>query len=316
MREVVQVLPKDAIKSIDHPLFDKPENALQMTADERVIGLAHNGDFRAYPIKILSAHEIVNDIVGGTPVCVTWSPLSYSGVVYKRLLLEKQLTFGVTGSIYRNVLVMYDHETDTYWNQLTGTAFYGPLSPNVLEPLPTVVTSWGAWLNAYPGTVILSKEKCPYGHYDEDHMADYYGSEKTGISPCTNINEILPQKEVVFGAVAEGKATVYPLPLLQSARVLHDNLNGVPVVALYDTTAKATLLYHAKLDGATLSLYEKDELFYDYLTGSQWSALNGQAVSGPLRGKTLKQITASTAFWFVWSDHFPESTVYTLPILN
>lgn len=312
-REMVRVLPEDAIRAIDEPVFEKPWEACLMTGQDRVIGLKIQGDVRAYPLNILSVHEIVNDVVGGVPVCVSWSPLSYSAAVYRRTVIDRPLTFAVSGSLLRNVQVMVDRETGTYWNQLSGDAFSGTLSGVMLEPVPAVLTTWQQWLAAWPSTEVLSKTKSPYGHYEEDHMTDYYRSEKTGIRPPASRDERLPVKEIILGTATEGAARVYPFPLLKSAVVLHDNAGGSPVVVFFDPESQSAQLYEAKVDGFALSFYEKNGAVFDANTGSRWSSVSGQALQGPLQGKTLQQLPSITAFWFAWADHFPDTTIYALP---
>jgi hypothetical protein len=316
LREMVRVLPHDAISSIDMPIFETPGETKTMTGEERVVGLEINGDFRAYPLNILSVHEVVNDVVGGELVSVTWSPLSYSASVYKRVVAGCPLIFGVSGGILRNVMIMYDRQTGTYWNQLTGDGFSGALAGMTLESVPSCNTTWERWLMACPSTSVLSKQKSPYGHYEEDHMSDYYTSEKTGIRPATHQDNRLPEKVKVLGLMNMGKPRVYLYSLLEAAKVLHDNLDGRSFAVLNDSVSQSAVAYDAEIDGVILSFYESEGSIIDYRTGSRWSLISGKAEEGPLQGKRLQPVAAVTAYWFAWADHFPDTEIYTLPTIH
>jgi hypothetical protein len=312
-REIIRVLPRDAIRAIDHPVFDVADSQNSLADRERVVGIEINGDCRAYPRNILSVHEIINDEAGGVPIAVTWCPLSHSAVVYCREVEGRPLTLGVSGGILRNVLVMFDRETESCWNQISGESFSGPLSGLRLQALPVVDTTWERWAEERPATRVLSKKNCPYRHYEEDHMADYYRSSKTGIRPAVNRDGRLPEKEMVMGLAGSGTPRAYPYSLLDSARVLHDEVEGVPLVAFYEVASGTATLFRAKSEGSYLSFYEAQGEFFDCLTGSRWSPLSGEALAGPLRGRRLQAEVALSAYWFAWADHYPGSEVYSLP---
>ena len=122
---VIRVLPQDAISAIDHPVFVSASNAPFMKDDEPVIGLGDGQTWKAYSTWFLDGHEIVNDTIGQTPIAVTWCPLCYSGIVYVRQVGQRIATFGVTGMLWRENLVMYDRETRSWWAQATGRGLKG-----------------------------------------------------------------------------------------------------------------------------------------------------------------------------------------------
>lgn len=317
LREMVRVLPKDAIAAIDAPVFITQAEAVEQMHDtERILGLEINGDARAYPLSILSVHQVVNDTVGGIPVAVTWCPLSYSGIVYKRVVIDRILSFGLSGGVLRNVVTLYDRETETYWNQLTGDAFCGPLCGIQLKAVSTVNMMWEEWCSGYPSALTLSKAASPYGHYEEDHMSDYYCSEKTGIRPPAHKDTRLPYKAQIVGIHGTGGAVAYPMDLLKKARIIHDTLEDLPIVIFHTRDFGTSRVYSARADNYTLTFYEQDGSYYDLQTNSHWSPVTGNALSGPLRGQRLTAIPGTTAFWFAWADHFPETRIYKLSLLN
>ncbi|MGB3717184.1 MAG: DUF3179 domain-containing (seleno)protein [Candidatus Promineifilaceae bacterium] len=154
------LLPRDSILAIDEPQFQTAEEASQSLApDKRGIGLVINGDARAYPIPVLSVHEIVNDNVGGEPVAITWCPLCYTALVFSRQVNEamEPLSFGVSGKLLYETLVMYDRQTESLWSQLYGAVVDGSMAGARLAFFPSVFTEWGAWLQQHPETLVLDK---------------------------------------------------------------------------------------------------------------------------------------------------------------
>lgn len=315
--EMVAVLPKDAIQSIFKPVFiSGTEACAQMTESEKVMGLEINGEYRAYPVNILSVHEIVNDRAGEMPFMVTWCPLSYTCAVYARTLLDSQLHFGVSGNILRNGLVMYDEETSSQWSQFTGEAISGSLAGSRLNRLPAVLTTWDAWYREFPESIVLSKEASPFGFYEEDHMSDYYQSGKTGIRAPLHRDKRIVSKEIVVGLTIRDDTAAYPFTVLKELGVLHDTLGGENIVVFYDGEAQCATVFDGKIDGTSISFHREGDKIIDDQTGSVWSALSGSALSGPLQGQRLRLLPATTSFWFVWRDYFPVTRLYAIPAIH
>jgi len=167
--------PKDGIPSIDNPQFE-PISETAFAGNELIIGLEINGDARAYPYAILNWHELVNDTVGGEPVSVSYCPLCETNSVFKRTINGKVTEFGVSGKLYESCLVMYDRLTDTLYNQVQGVGIVGEKTNHVLERVPAIRTTVGAWRTKYPDAQILTVEtghnrdytRYPYGSYYTD----------------------------------------------------------------------------------------------------------------------------------------------------
>ncbi|MFU8896654.1 MAG: DUF3179 domain-containing protein [Gammaproteobacteria bacterium] len=166
---------RDCIPSIDKPRFVAASDADFLGDEDVVMALRINGEARAYPVAILNYHEIVNDVVAGRPVAVTYCPLCGSGLVFERTFDGKAVEFGVSGLLRNNDLVLYDRATESLWQQITGRAFAGPLRGGELVTVPVAMTRWGTWRAAHPGTRVLSLDtgfdrpyanKTPYGDYD------------------------------------------------------------------------------------------------------------------------------------------------------
>ena len=134
--------PKDGIPAIDNPAFESLSDVSHIPDTEPVVGVSLNGEMRAYPLHILMWHEIVNDIVGDVPITVTFCPLCNTAVVFDRRVAGKVLDFGTTGKLRNSDLVMYDRQTETWWQQFLGEAIIGELLGTVLEVIPARLESF------------------------------------------------------------------------------------------------------------------------------------------------------------------------------
>ena len=168
--------PRDGIPPLDSPSFVSPDDADAWLANrEPVISFELNGEAKAYPLQILTWHEIVNDEVGGVPVIVTFCPLCNSAIVFDRRLDGVVLDFGTSGRLRNSDLIMWDRQTESWWQQLTGEAIIGTLTGHTLEFLPAPIVSWADFKAAHPAGQVLSQEtgfgrtygRNPYAGYDE-----------------------------------------------------------------------------------------------------------------------------------------------------
>ncbi len=167
---------RDLIKPIYIPKYDPIEEGDWLRDTDMVIGYAsQNGEAFAYPIKILNFHEIVNDVIAGVPVLISYCPLCASGVVYSRELDGDILLFGNTSALFESDLVMFDHQTGSYWFQVLGEAIVGPLTRKRLTMLPSTTITWVQWKELHPDTQILSRDLGlrREGSYDRDPFASY-----------------------------------------------------------------------------------------------------------------------------------------------
>lgn len=189
--------PKDGIPSIDDPKFMAAKDITNLGPLEPVIRLAIDGDVRAYPLQVMTWHEIVNDEVGGTPVAVTYCPLCNSALVFDRNVGGKLLDFGTTGKLRNSDLVMYDRQTETWWQQFTGTAIVGELLETELRMIPSRVESFERFQNANPDAKVLVPNvpgmrrygSNPYVNYDSRAAPYplYQGSLPTDIGPMVRV---------------------------------------------------------------------------------------------------------------------------------
>ena len=311
--------PPDGIPPIDNPRFESIASADGWLEDvEPVIALQIEGDARAYPLQIMTWHEIVNDTVGGMPVAVTFCPLCNSALVFERPLVDgERLTFGTSGNLRNSDLVMYDRQTESWWQQFSGEAIVGDLTGTRLQFVPSAISSWADFKAAFPEGRVLSIDT----GFDRNYGANpYVGYDDVNASPFLYqgpVNDRLrPMERIVGISELNGGARGYQLAELQEKGILQDTLGEVPLVIFWkEGTASAldardiaegrdigsTGVYQRTLDGQVLTFtVTADGNFQDEQTGSIWDIF-GRAVDGPLAGKSLKPIAHVDTFWFVWS---------------
>lgn len=317
--ELVLAATEDAIPAIfaeEANFVDAAAGDQEWEEEEPVIGIVVSGQPRAYPVRLMSLHEVVNDRIAGRPVAVTWCPLCYSALVYDRVVNDRELTFGVSGYLLHNNLVLYDHQTDTLWSQLLGQAVKGAQSGTRLELLPSTLTTWEAWKGAYPGTKVLSARALAlYDGEIQDPYTGYYTSGVSGLSGSANRDSRLNGKALVAGWAAGETEVAFPLGLLKERGLIQDTWEDTPLVVIYDPDWQNVHLYRRRAGGRTLTFRSGvDPLtMVDRQTRSVWEIRTGTAVRGRMRGQQLERVETHLVFWFAWAAHHPDSEVYQVP---
>ena len=205
--------PRDGIPSIDDPAFIPAKAADFLRPRDTVIGLEVDGDARAYPLRILVWHEIVNDTVGGRPVAVTYCPLCGTAMTFDRQYGGKVLEFGVSGLLYQSDVLMYDRRTESLWSQLGLGAVSGPMRGTELKWVPSTQTTWADWREQHPETRVLSTDTGYRRDYDSDPYAGYDSRSGT-LFPVPEHRDELSNKAWVAGVRIDGRAKAYPLEAL------------------------------------------------------------------------------------------------------
>ena len=319
--------PPDGIPSIDDPLFLSAGEVDFLEENEPVLALTVNGESRAYPVQIMTWHEIVNDTIGGVPVAVTYCPLCNSALVYDRRLDDLVLEFGTSGLLWNSSLVMYDRQTETLWSHFTGAGIVGELTGQELETYAVATVAWRTWRDANPDGLVLSRDtgfdrsygQNPYPGYDDvDSRPFLFDGEVDGRYTAMTR---------VVGIERGGEALAVPLASLQEAKVVESEIDGRDLVVLWTSGTASSLdtfdvaagadvgatgVFVPVVEGQTLTLSpaadEVGDTFVDAETGSTWNVL-GQATDGPLAGAQLEAVPHVDTFWFAWSAFRPDSAV-------
>lgn len=309
---------RDQVPPLDGPEALPAADACDVLPDDLVIGVEAGGEARAYPLRVLARHEVVNDVVGGRRLAVVHAPLTGATTVFD--LDEAGLAggFGNTGGLYESDLVLYDRATGSEWSHLLRQAIRGPRRGHGLRALPAVRATLQAWQQAHPETTVVTTDT---GHrdieYDGDPYAWYAADHDRLLAPVRYLDLRLRRKEPVLGLAAPGgQARAYPIAALGPRAVLADELGGRPVLVVIDDRAGAASAFDPRLDGDALGfeLLEPGAgpagaFMRDRATGSLWTSL-GRAVAGPLAGRRLALHDGQYAYWFAWAAFNRDTGIY------
>ncbi|MGI9185145.1 MAG: DUF3179 domain-containing protein [Solirubrobacteraceae bacterium] len=319
--------PRDGIPPIDHP---KPVSLAAgdgfLTAREPVIAVDVGGQARAYPEQILVWHEIVNDDLGGVPIAVSYCPLCNSALVFDRRVGDRALTFGTTGKLRDSDLVMWDRQTQSWWQQFTGTGLVGRYTATTLRPLDSQVLSWAQFKASYPHGTVLSRDtgfQRPYG----SNPYPGYDTGPTSRPPFYSgrVDPRLPALERVVAMFAGSQTAVVSFSTLVRHPVIVGSLAGQPLVVLYAPGVVSALdagtiahsrdvgtagAFHPVAGGRTLRFSPAGHGLFRDQTGSTWN-ITGRAVAGPSRGMQLRPLRHDEQFWFALAAFLPQARLLT-----
>ena len=318
--------PKDGIPAIDNPRFVTVEEAAEWLGAQEPVVLVEAGEAaKAYPLQVLTWHEIVNDEVGGVPVSITFCPLCNTAIGFKREFDGQVLDFGTTGRLRYSNLIMYDRQTETWWQQATGHAIAGQYAGSQLEFYPANIISWDEFRNNHPDAQVLSRDtgfsraygRNPYAGYDNVNNRPFlYQGPRT---PDT----LLPMARVLTVDLVE-EAVAYPYDELAESFVIDDTVAGQPITVFWQPGTASALdsgiiaagrdvgtgaAFSRELDGRVLEFEWQEETIRDRQTLSTWNLL-GEATAGTLEGSKLAPVVSINHFWFSWAAFRPETRVY------
>jgi len=263
--------PRDGIPAIMHPVFLDAHKATFLHKEDRILGIQGSHGAKAYPIKIMNWHEIVNDTFEGHPLVITYCPLCGTGIAFKGMVQGRTATFGVSGLLYQSDLLMYDHETQSLWSQIAMEAVAGPLTGEKLDHVFLEHTTWGEWLRDHPHTVVLSTQTGYRRNYNRDPYLGY--AQRAGVFfPTHHSDSRYFSKELVVGVEVKGRFKAYPFSELQkAAKPVHDVVNGRAII----------VRFHAASQSASVS---------------------------DAKGRRIPSVMA---YWFAWIAFHPHSLVFT-----
>jgi hypothetical protein len=294
---------KDQIPSIDDPTVAPPAE-LTLSDEMTVFGVVRNGVARAYPRRLLVYHEIVNDRIGGDSVAITYCPLTGTTLGFQR----DEATFGVSGLLINNNLVMYDRTTETLWPQIPATGIDGPLAGSSLREFPIVWTSLGAWRDRYPETTVLTEStgyarrygQDPYDGGYETHPLDpsgFYSYSQTLYPTLTEIDDRLDKVDIVVGVRTTSGALAFERTALHERGLLTGEIDGESLLAAYDVDLDAVYVYRNP---------ESQE--FDYADGT---VVDGDGTEHSPANLPLERIMAFEAMWFAWYGYYPDTGLVT-----
>lgn len=325
--------PRDGIPAVDFPNMDSVADASEWLVEQSpVIAVEIEGEARAYPQAILMWHEIANDEIAGVPIAVTFCPLCNSSIVFDRRLNDQELTFGVSGLLRNSDMVMFDRETESWWQQFTGQGIVGELNGELLDIIPSQVIGFGQFAEQYPDGLVMNRETGSNSSYGRNP----YSGLDDGQAGVINLyigeyDERLPDRSRVLAAEIDGVLMAYPFGVLRDEIVINDTLGDTEVIAFWqpgvasslDTVqidegrdiGTAALFSRTLEDGTVLDFVWDDSsnTLRDEQTGSIWN-LFGEAIEGELAGTELTQLVAAPHYWFAWAAFHPETNVYGVEV--
>lgn len=264
--------PRDGIPALTNPDFISAAEADYLDPDDRIMGLFIDGQAKAYPIKILNWHEIVNDSIGSQHFAVTYCPLCGSGMVFaSNVGNDGALNFGVSGLLYNSDVLLYDRQTESLWSQLEGAAISGKLKGTELPQLPVLHTTWRDWRKKHPETLVLDSDT----GFDRNYNRDPYGGYQRTRRLFFDVNHRAPDyhpKEQVLGLEIEGQFKAYPFQELSE----HGKAQFPDAVAGVDVT-----------------------IFWNEAERSAYAMRDGKMLEG------------TVAYWFAWYTFHPKTAVFT-----
>jgi hypothetical protein len=231
-------------------------------------------------------------------------------VVYSREIGERTFTFGVSGMLLKNALIMFDYETKSLWPIMMNRSVRGKMAGAELEVIPVArKTTWGAWKKAHPETKVLSvdgREHRPHNVY-----ARRFARGQAGVRPIENVDRRLKALDRVIGVTLAGSHRAYPIEKIKTAGVIQEEVGEVPLVIGADLATGALGAFDRRLGDEVirfLPAIEGDRLEDE--GGSLWDIQSGVALEGPRKGKKLAPLPVRDVFWFIWADYHPETTIF------
>ena len=322
--KIVAVLQADGIPAVDDPKCTPVAEVTTLSDDTPVVALEVNGDVRAYPLEILTWHELVNDTVGGVPITLSYCPLCNSAIAYDRRVGDRILDFGTSGALSQSSMVMYDRQSETIWTHYNGQAIAGELAGTQLSFFSSSVVSWGAFKEQFPDALVLSRDTGHNRNYGSNPYPGYEGvDDPFGRFITDEIDPRLEPMQRVIGIDVDGSSlavvhdtvfesgvldvelagqrlTVWNMPGTSSA------LDGGSVSGGVDVGSSGVFVPTAA--GSELTFARTDTGFVDEETGSTWNIF-GVATAGPLAGEQLESVRHLDTFWFSWGTFFDSTGI-------
>jgi hypothetical protein len=292
-----------------HP-YPAPEFGSAVTttldSDDMVLSVALGGEIHAYPIRAIGYHHIVNDVVGGVPVAATYCTLCHTGIVWKRVIDGRVLTFRLTGIRNGNALLR-DEETHTIWQQTTGAAIFGALKGRHLDLVHSDELTYALWRSEQPRGLMLKPNLQFASLYERKEWEKSIGqydsvidTSKTGIRP----------RELMLGLATASASKAFPWKTVLSFRLIQDHLGADPILVVVGPDGFSARAFRTKANVTFLRSDAMDDvLLTDTETYSTWN-FSGCAVSGPLTGQCLQPLDPVKDYWFDWLNYHPSSDVF------
>jgi len=324
--------PRDAFKVLENPPFIGKEQALlTYFVHEPVISVEIKGKAKGYPLNVLTYHEVANDYLGKVPILATYCPLCNAGIIFDRRLEingEKQvLDFAVSGMLRKSDMVIWDKQTESWWQQLTGEALVGDLTGTTLEIIPSMIVSIEEFFKKYPKGKVLSRKTGVDEAEQRYGTQGYVRYDSIGKNPrhfFGNVDQRLPAMERVVDIRSGDKFKIYTFTKAAEEEIINDRFEGKNIVVFYKSGTVSALdareiinskdigsvtVFNANFKGRVLEFYKGKNGFVDDYTGSVWN-ITGKCIEGATKGKQLRIEPHGNHFAFAWLAFHPDTVIY------
>lgn len=285
------------------PVFVKAET-VELEHSAMVTSVTAGGESHAYPVGAMGYHHIVNDVVGGVPIVATYCTVCHIGIVWKRVVDGRTLTFGLAG-IHDGNAILRDEQTESVWQQTNGAAIFGPMKGSQMELVHSDELSFGLWREEQPQGVVLkpvARFTWLYRNQGWEKFVELFpavmNTSKTGMEA----------REIVFGISTASGSKAFPAAAVFAGGVIQDEVGNDPVLVLAGPDGLSVRAFRAppdtafRLDGGEIR---------DAETGSVWN-FSGCAVSGERKGECLEPVDVVKEYWFDWQNYHPATAIFRI----
>lgn len=316
----------DGIPPLDNPTMVAADEADYLDPWDPVFGLSINGDSRAYPLRIIDWHEMANDVIGDVPVSIAYCTLCGAAIAYDgRGSDGNSYTFSSSGFLFRSNKLMYDRQTNTLWNQLTGEPVMGELVESDVELaiLPIVLTTWQEWQGQHPDTVVVDEETGFSRAYELGAAYGNYFAAPTTMFPVWQRSDARATKDFVYALNIDDTPKAYPVDLLTEQRVVNDEVGDTAVVLIATRGIVESEGFSLRAgdvtyqSGAEVRAYARGDHTFTPTdspnsvldeNGEPWQ-ITEDAMLGP-SGQTARRLSGHLAYWFGWFAFYPDTELY------
>ena len=298
---------QDGIPPLRNPAMIKAAEASYLEDEHVVFGIEVNGDFRAYPKRILAWHEMFVDEVGGVPVCGVYCTLCGTVILYKTAFEGSNYKLGTSGFLYRSNKLMYDKKTQSLWNTVWGEPVIGPLKDSgiQLEHMSVVTTTWGEWRRRHPSTTVLSLNTGHKRDYREGiAYQKYFGTDELMFIVPFDDDRLKNKEEVLALRFPEypQKQLAISSEFLKKNPVYHDSIGKLDFVVFTDKSG-ANRVFEAK--GLKFNAFDQNSRIIDE-QGNEWKMYEDR-IERLDKSQKLNRLPYHRAFWFGWHAAYPDT---------
>lgn len=292
----------EGIPSLDFPLMVTASQASYLQASDLVFGVEINGDVRAYPLRILGWHEMLNDEIGGIPVALAYCTLCGSAILYETQPddISEPFSFGSSGLLFRSNKLMFDRQTHSLWNQFTGRPVVGPLLDRdmKLSTHPITITSWELWSAKHEDTKVLSLNTGFIRDYDSGvTYADYFASPDLMFPSAANSTTQILRKDYVFGVSQFAASKAWRLSAFSKEPVINDQVGATPLVVIGNEITRTVRAYERKADEHFRQAAGGKLLLDDAL----WE-IEEEFLYNPSTDERRFRLAGHISYWFAWDS--------------